>query len=149
MCSRCGATRPLAEFSVDRRTRDGLQAWCKTCAGTYVRAWKRRNSQRTRRQVYGANLRRNYGLTLAEYEAMVEAQGGVCAVCGRFETARNRDGTLRRLHVDHDHASGAVRSLLCSACNHVVGYLESDPSRLRAVAEYLRQWGVLHADPSP
>lgn len=75
-------------------------------------------------------LRRKYGLTAACYKAMWDAQAGVCAICGEPE-----DG--RRLVVDHCHATGAVRALLCNNCNTALGYAADDSTRLRLAADYL------------
>ena len=58
---------------------------------------------------------------------MLEAQGGVCAIC--------RTGTRR--HVDHDHATGAVRALLCFNCNGGLGQFRDDPCLLHAAALYV------------
>jgi hypothetical protein len=57
------------------------------------------------------HLKRRYGLTSADVDAMVEAQGGVCLLC------RERPAQ----HVDHDHLTGAVRGVLCSCCNQGLG----------------------------
>lgn len=77
-----------------------------------------------------AELRRLYGITLAEYRRLLAAQDGVCAVCGR-------PPVTMALHVDHDHKTGVCRGLLCWNCNcHVVGR-QRDPERLRAAARYL------------
>jgi hypothetical protein len=131
------------DFHRQANTRDGLQTWCKACKKQFVYEWRARDVERTRRSVYKSNLWRNYRLTLEQYEAMFLDQGGRCAICEQPESVRNRDGSLRRLHVDHDHQSGTVRALLCSACNHVVGYIERSPDRIGAVSQYLRSWGVL------
>lgn len=76
-------------------------------------------------------LRNEYGITLETYNKMNCEQGGVCKVCGRPETRK------QCLSVDHDHATGAVRSLLCDACNTAIGLLRDDPTLLRAAAAYL------------
>ena len=85
-------------------------------------------------------LRRRYGLSLADFDAILAHQGGACAICrARFT------GTP---HVDHDHDTRVVRGLLCSGCNRGLGcfdddvdimqaaidYLERDPSTLRCIA---------------
>ena len=62
---------------------------------------------------------------------MLVAQRGVCAICERPPT----DGIS--LHVDHDHATGARRKLLCFRCNNSLGDLEDDPDLLRRAAAYL------------
>lgn len=79
-----------------------------------------------------AYLRRTYGITEPEYEQILEAQGGVCAVCLRPPPAG------KHLHVDHDHRTGIVRGLLCMTCNHdLLGRRDKDPGLFRRAAEYL------------
>jgi hypothetical protein len=79
--------------------------------------------------------RSRLGLTLDDYNRLLEAQGGVCAICGGKPKTR-------RLHVDHDHKSGTVRGLLCFTCNrHVLGKYAT-PAKLRAAADYLERGGV-------
>lgn len=83
-------------------------------------------------------LRHQYGMTPEEYDEMVRAQSGQCAIC-HVEADQDRSHT--KLAVDHDHATGAVRALLCRACNAGLGHFLDDPARLRAAAGYLeRQW---------
>lgn len=65
-------------------------------------------------------LSTNYGITLEQYDRMLEAQNHLCAVCGRPP-----NGTP--LHVDHDHQTGVVRGLLCYQCNTVLGLIDDDP----------------------
>lgn len=77
-------------------------------------------------------LRRQYGITEAEYQAILEHQGGVCAICQRPPKVG------KNLHVDHDHRSGVVRGLLCVVCNvDLLGRRDKDPSLFRRAAEYL------------
>ncbi len=70
------------------------------------------------------SLMKRYGLTLDQYEAMVVAQAGRCALCDRAP----KPG--RCLAVDHDHNSGRVRGLLCQACNSMLGVFERSPERV-------------------
>lgn len=77
-------------------------------------------------------LRFKFGITLADYEAMSEAQGGVCAICKKPPQKHRR-----HLDVDHDHKTGRVRGLLCSPCNRAIGYFRDDPELMRAAAAYL------------
>jgi predicted nucleic acid-binding Zn ribbon protein len=77
----------------------------------------------------------NYGITEDQYQAMLEDQGNACAICGSPEwPAGLHPGSP---HVDHDHATGAVRGLLCGHCNQGLGMFRDDPVRLRAAAAYL------------
>lgn len=77
-------------------------------------------------------LKRVYGLTLEEFDSLLEKQGGHCAVCDR---ACEEDG--KHLSVDHDHETGKVRGLLCARHNHALGLCGDDPDVLMALASYL------------
>ena len=78
-----------------------------------------------------AHRLRKYGLTLSEYEAKVVAQKNLCAVCFK------QDQSGRNLAVDHDHATGAIRALLCGPCNMALGLFEDDTARLTSAIRYL------------
>lgn len=80
-----------------------------------------------------------YGLTQEQFEAMLEAQGGRCAIC-RTDTPGGRDN---RWHVDHCHATGKVRGLLCNGCNIGLGHFKDDPERLLAAVAYLEACAVM------
>lgn len=81
-------------------------------------------------------LKRYYGMTGEEYGAMVAAQNGVCAICHQPETAM-LNGVPKVMHVDHDHATGQLRALLCGSCNGMLGLAKDSPATLRAAADYL------------
>lgn len=72
-----------------------------------------------------------YGITPEQYQDMLQAQGGVCAIC------RNTCSTGRKLCVDHCHETGRIRGLLCSECNNGIGKLKDSPTLLRIAANYL------------
>lgn len=74
-----------------------------------------------------------YRLTVEEYQAMRDAQGGKCAICRRPEGKT-------RLCVDHDHSTNRVRGLLCHWCNLTVGRYEA---QREAIDRYLRQCRVV------
>lgn len=88
--------------------------------------------------VYGLQYRN--GITLDEYDAMLAAQGGVCAICGT-----NEPGRFGRFVVDHDHTccpgdrscGQCARGLLCWACNVGLGHFADNVDRLTAAASYL------------
>ena len=85
------------------------------------------------------NLRRLYGLTPEEYDAMFLAQEGLCAICGRPER-RTYNGRLLRLSVDHDHVTGHIRALLCHGCNTAIGSLEDSVDLMQAALVYMGGW---------
>lgn len=86
-----------------------------------------RDAKRIRRDM---RLRRLYGISLRQYEAMLKRQKGVCAICGRPP----KTGPL---HVDHDHHTGRVRGLLDYYCNRRIVGRHRSPELLRKVADYL------------
>ena len=114
------------------------------------------NSQRLRRHLTGVDvppeiieaarqsrsersLKQTFGISLAQYESMFDAQKGLCAICKNPETAKNNyDKVTRRLAVDHCHTSGKIRALLCSACNTAIGLMNDDTARIQAAIEYLK-----------
>lgn len=93
----------------------------------------------------GYELKRRFGLSEEDFAKMLAEQGGLCAICGKPESAKHRKGDeARTLAVDHCHSGGHVRALLCSACNTGLGSFGDDPDRLRAAIEYLER----HTPPS-
>jgi len=86
-----------------------------------------------------SHLKRKYGITLEDYDVMFEAQDGVCAIC---QEPRPEERTL---HVDHDHASGAIRGLLCFCCNNAVGDLRDSHELVRSMLDYLDRDDALAA----
>jgi len=75
-----------------------------------------------------------FGITEKEHDAMLASQGDKCAICGRD---RNTAKHVRRFHIDHDHATGYVRGILCANCNHLLGDAHDNPDVLRKAADYL------------
>lgn len=156
-CTRCRVVKPLAQFlrerrRVDKRTTrcgDCLRAWCRAYYArpdvsarvkqqkrSYRPAWRAKNRDRYLAQVRETRLRRSYGITHVDYERILKRQAGRCAICRRATASDRRS---KRLGVDHDHATGAVRGLLCGACNIGLGMFGDNVDRLRAAVTYLRR----------
>lgn len=74
---------------------------------------------------------RTYGITEAEYDAMLASQGGCCAIC------RTDTPTVKGWAIDHCHESGMVRGILCARCNSAIGLLGEDPQAIARAAEYV------------
>lgn len=183
-CKDCGELRPVAEFTRDRRRRDGLSFYCKTHARRRILLSKdaRKGPPRSRHprdilvppghkwcpdcstvraldefvrnasqpsgwapcckpchnargkaakeKIGGSrtyHLKRRYGITADEADTMLAEQDGLCAICK----------VAPAVHVDHDHATGAVRALLCFNCNGGLGQFKDDPGLLHAAAYYV------------
>lgn len=77
-----------------------------------------------------------YGITETDYFEMLQIQNFVCAICGKPET-RGHGAKLGLLCIDHNHLNGAVRGLLCTLCNCILGYAHDDKKILLAAVEYL------------
>lgn len=83
---------------------------------------------------------REYGISFEQYNKMLEAQNGVCAICKQPETKTNR-GTVKSLAVDHCHNTGRVRGLLCMECNMLVGRLEERLKTAKMAIDYIDNIG--------
>jgi len=81
-------------------------------------------------------LMRKYKLSKSQYDAMLVAQGGRCAMCQK--THKTAFVKTSRLCVDHNHKTGAVRGLLCQMCNGIVGYCEKHPMTIGLAFKYLQ-----------
>jgi hypothetical protein len=101
-----------------------------------TRIWRTTNPTQAKARDRAQHYRALYSLTIEEYDALYEAQNGACAICLQPETTI-RQGQPLRLAVDHDHATGAVRGLLCQRCNRLIGIIEVDERLLLAARAYL------------
>ena len=160
ICSRCKKKKLLSEFCVRGDSKDGLSYWCGDCRKKYYRAEGRKEinrqaskkhhktekgkitQKRAAQKYHGTakaklkyrrkNLKNSYGLTLEQYDKMVEDQGEVCAICGEINVSGHR------LLVDHDHKTGKVRGLLCYRCNFGMGFID-DENFVNRAKKYLKK----------
>lgn len=145
-CSACKRPLPPEAYSLHSQGRFGLQARCRDCCNKAHREmYHARQGRRDNIRRY--NLWNNYGITVEQYDAMLEEQGGVCAICGKPETTLTSDGTgVKRLAVDHDRSccpgrrscGKCLRGLLCSSHNTGLGKFHDSIEELEAAIEYLR-----------
>jgi hypothetical protein len=149
-CRACNRQRSNAWYRESRRSRgrevrdhswvpDGFR-WCPTCKRAVAHEDYSRNSRTA--SGFGGRCKschnavngeaywlRRYGIPRSAVEEMRQAQGDACAICA--EPAPE--------HLDHDHATGAVRQLLCQRCNHALGLFRDEPRFLRAAADYVER----------
>jgi hypothetical protein len=149
-CTKCNATKPMTSFG-----RKG-NWWCLECRRAYAAKWRQENHESHRlqklawrqsnrdrvnevRRKYRQNnrhvtlresLRRKYDIGLQEYNEMLARSGGLCAICGK-----QMNGPC----VDHDHATGLVRDLLCRNCNQGLGHFHDNIADLEAAIAYLKK----------
>jgi hypothetical protein len=124
ICKVCRVNQPLNMYT---EVGGYYRGKCKPC----YREWQRGYAGRIRRTGYykAIDLKRKYGMTLADFSHLLADQEYKCAICFREVN----------LVVDHNHLTGEVRGLLCGRCNRALGMLEDNPVLAENLAEYLRK----------
>ena len=124
VCIDCKTDKQMHKFYKRPDTGQRLKR-CKECHRAVIRNHRASipNYQRERL------LKQVYGITIKRYQEMFEAQNGACAMCKRRSD--------RSLCVDHNHVTKQVRSLLCNACNAMLGFAQEDISLLQCAIDYL------------
>lgn len=145
-CCRCKLPKTPDEFPKNKAAPDGRYFQCKTCvsvrnaarrekfpdeAKSYSRRHRKRFYELSIRQRRESRLRKTYGLEPEDFEQLKLNQQNKCAIC--------RADFLKVPCIDHDHATGKVRGLLCQDCNTGLGLFKDSLSRLRAAATYLER----------
>jgi hypothetical protein len=125
-CSLCRLEKTVEHFLSDRRSLDGFASRCKECRRINRTP---EDAEKARRRF----LKWKFGITLEEYNTILEQQESACAICCQPNSWE------RNFDVDHNHATGAIRGILCSACNTAIGLIAEDPCRAIRLARYLAQ----------
>lgn len=123
VCSECGKTKVVGPKNWYRNS---------TCAACYQRRYKKENPEKAR----DTKLRHMYGISLEQYNDMLKAQNGCCAICKRPDNKLN-NGAHQHFTVDHRHSDKKVRGLLCHSCNKNVGIVEK---HLDPIQSYLKKY---------
>lgn len=105
---------------------------CGVCA---VMRNKERSKTGAAKLVYRRSKLKKYGLTLEQFDALLQEQCGCCAICGTTEWG----GGSGQPAVDHCHVTGAVRGILCHGCNWAIGHFGDNPIAVESAARYLRR----------
>ena len=135
VCPDCNTDKPFTDFPKCAARRDGYYCYCKACSNMRSKIWREANVEKCQVTARRTRLRAGYGLSVEDYDDLLETQGGVCAIC------QGVCPTGRRLAVDHCHVSGVVRGLLCAMCNRSLGLLRDAPANLAACLVYLAAHG--------
>ena len=121
-CTKCGEQKLLSAFPSrcgKDKWRDNKGSWCRKC----------KNKSR-----WQAQIKQKYGVSPEKYSEMFAMQNGCCAICGCNQPANGK----KYFSVDHVHATGYVRGLLCDPCNQALGGFRDDIGRLQAAIKYLK-----------
>lgn len=95
-----------------------------------IRTRERANQPRNTKYIWEWSLKNEYGISVEIFDQMLVEQSGRCKICSI---------PLKRFHVDHDHASGKVRGLLCGPCNMTLGLVKESVPTLQGMIQYLEQ----------
>lgn len=134
-CSRCHQIKPLSDFAKRSNRAIGVVSRCKQCLREThpYRPYVPGKYPITSEVARSKNLKKNYGITVEEYDAMLASQGEVCKVCKGPPLGKGR------YHVDHDHVTGKIRGLLCHKCNVALGMVRDNVEHLKALIAYLEE----------
>lgn len=163
-CTQCGETKDLSQFHY-RKQRSQYYKHCKQCHRKMSNKWHKDNPERSK-GLREANYKRvkeespetlqNYalwhqhGITLDDYQEMLDEQGGVCKICGSPDPKMGGD-KVARFVVEHDHSccpgqrtcGSCIRGLTCHPCNRLLGQAKDDPEILIKAAAYLLSYSFL------
>jgi len=133
ICAPCWSARQRRYEKTRRESIPDLLERRRDAARERRAEWSEDRKEQDRRRTYSNWLKRNYGISIEDFDAMYEEQEGKCKICGS-EKPKGRGG----FHVDHCHQSGAVRGLLCTSCNMMLGLASDDIGTLRNAIRYLQ-----------
>jgi hypothetical protein len=143
-CTKCGEVKPLSDFYKNATYKDGFVSKCKIChVKQTTENYKKKpeiNESNKKRYFKNINAERNrdykrkYGITLEDYNKMLQEQKNSCAVCGLGADSASKG----RLFVDHCHTTHKVRGLLCHHCNTMLGLAKDNIDVLQKSIEYLK-----------
>lgn len=141
LCKSCDKDKPLSEFGQKFSKQNNKYYYvsrCRPCAAEYQREYNKSNRQKINSYALKYRLRDNFNMEVSQYQDMLDAQDGKCAICLRSFTGMN-------LAVDHDHSccpgktscGKCVRGLLCNSCNGALGMVADNVNTLRNMIQYL------------
>jgi hypothetical protein len=128
----------VSEFAKRRKIPSGLAPWCLACFRVFNKEWH--GKPETKLRIRDRVLRKKYGISLQEFDDLLIAQGGVCAICKKVCERKTRGANNSGWHVDHKHGSVPVkvRGILCGNCNIMLGNAQDSQEILLSAAEYIR-----------
>lgn len=132
-CGKCKQNLPISQFAKNSAKKDGLQERCRTCRSKHFQDVGKLTRTKPTKEDKRRYLLRKYNLTPKCFDLMLSSQNGKCAVCGSDDWGRPSPS------VDHDHATGKVRGLLCNTCNRALGLFNDSIELLKLAQTYLEK----------
>jgi hypothetical protein len=156
VCNKCLEEKPIEDFKKTTTTRSGRTQPCKKCAAVDQKSSysslpleeRRKKFQEQDRKMRERitpedlsaskrriHLKKTYGITPEQWDALFEGQGGACALC-----RSKSPGTAKTWHTDHCHRTGRVRGILCFSCNITLGFMESRSWMIAEFSEPVKRY---------
>lgn len=135
-CIACEKVFPLGNFYMS--VRDGRTYYTGRCRPCYNLKQNRLEKQNPANR-WKNTLAYKYGITPLQYETRVREQNNLCAACGKPEVRKTATGAVKRLSIDHNHATQTLRELLCDRCNVTIGRVKENAETLRRMAAYIEK----------
>lgn len=133
VCTKCGRRKNVTKFSL-HNTNGYIYRHkiCKQCRKEWMVNWRKSHPEANRK----AALKRDFNITIEDYNNLLVKQKGRCAICGKTDPGyKNR----KNFCIDHDHKTGKIRGLLCNQCNHALGLIYDNITVALKMAAYLKQ----------
>lgn len=130
-CKKCGLEKDLKCFGeTTAKGRFYKHSSCKQCRNKMLYIKRLQDPEKERLRKRKQKLKREYNMTLEDYDNMYSAQEGRCKICGKFE---------EKFHIDHCHETNTIRGLLCSLCNTGLGCFKDNSGILGRAILYLKE----------
>jgi len=146
-CSNCHKNKTKKHFWVRKDTKLGYETQCKECRKKIEKPCDGKKKYSRWKELHGKNcpiirknsfLKFNFGITLEQYNILLEKQSGVCSICKKKEKQKHHiTGKRKSLTVDHDHKLNKIRGLLCSNCNRALGLFGDSLENIKCAVKYL------------
>lgn len=141
ICSTCKEEKSLENYYNSKASIDGKGYRCKACDDIARKAYREKHRGFHLKAQRERNWRHKYGLEREDFERMWEDQEGKCSICfvhlTNIELDNDPKNKSNTACVDHCHATGKVRSLLCARCNKGLGLFDDETDKVKAAYEYL------------
>ena len=132
-CKQCKIPKPIEDFCKNKKSKDGLLPYCRSCNSKRRQLWRSKYPERER----NSNLLRRYNISFEEFKKLYEIQNYKCAICLKDISIDQKADINSRTCVDHCHETKHVRGLLCNKCNMVLGLINDEKKILFSMIEYL------------
>lgn len=135
-CTKCHEILPVDNFLFINKDKGYRSSYCNTCRNKEIGSKRGYDFYRKRK------LRRDYSLTVEDFDVMLLQQGNRCKICGKEFKDCSKNPVKNSVCIDHDHSTGKVRGLLCDYCNKGLGFFKDSIVNLQSAIEYLTPQGV-------